>query len=81
MGMPINLALRGRHTDDDPADAAWAAVLAPMRETDRVFSTYRPDSVVTAMRRGEMTVAEAPAVVGEVLAIAARAERATDGAG
>ncbi|HEY2191782.1 MAG TPA: FAD:protein FMN transferase [Actinomycetospora sp.] len=80
MGMPISLALRGRHTDDDEAGAAWAAVLASLRETDRVFSTYRPDSVVSAIRRGELALADAPDEVGEVLAIGARAERATDGA-
>ena len=28
MGMPISLALRGRHTDDAPAATAWTAVLA-----------------------------------------------------
>ncbi|MCD2194678.1 FAD:protein FMN transferase [Actinomycetospora endophytica] len=80
MGMPISLALRGRHADDAEADAAWAAVLGSLREADRTFSTYREDSVVTAIRHGELAVADAPAEVHEVLAIGARAERATDGA-
>ena len=80
MGMPVSLALRGRHTDDDAADSAWAAVLASLRETDRVFSTYRSDSVVSAIRRGQTTVTDAPPEVHEVLAIAARAEHASDGA-
>ena len=80
MGMPISLALRGRHTDDEAADAAWTAVLASLRDADRVFSTYRTDSVVSAIRRGELALADAPDEVAEVLDIAARAERATDGA-
>jgi thiamine biosynthesis lipoprotein len=80
MGMPISLALRGRHTDDELADTAWAAVLASLRETDRVFSTYRPDSAVSAIRRGELALPDAPEEVHQVLAIAARAERATGGA-
>ena len=80
MGMPISLALRGRHADDEAADAAWAAVLASLRDADRVFSTYRADSVVSAIRRGELTPAEAPDEVREVLDIGARAQRATDGA-
>jgi thiamine biosynthesis lipoprotein len=80
MGMPISLALRGRHTDDEAADAAWAAVLDSLRDADAVFSTYRPDSVVSAIRRGELALADAPDEVHEVLAIGARAERATDGA-
>jgi FAD:protein FMN transferase len=79
MGMPISLALRGRHTHD-AADAAWAAVLDTLRAADAVFSTYRADSVVSAIRRGELALADAPQDVHEVLAIAARAERATDGA-
>ena len=45
MGMPISLALRGRHAGDARGDAAWAAALAVLREADRVFSTYRADSV------------------------------------
>ena len=80
MGMPISLALRGRHTHDDAADTAWAAVLESLREADAVFSTYRSDSVVSAIRRGDLALADAPPQVHEVLAIAARTERATDGA-
>jgi FAD:protein FMN transferase len=80
MGMPISLALRGRHADDDAADAAWAAVLASLREADAVFSTYRADSVVSAIRRGELALPDAPDEVHEVLDIGARAERATEGA-
>jgi thiamine biosynthesis lipoprotein len=80
MGMPISLALRGRHTDDAAADAAWAAVLDSLRDADRVFSTYREDSVVSRIRRGELTVADAPDEVHGVLAIGARAERASEGA-
>jgi FAD:protein FMN transferase len=80
MGMPISLALRGRHTRDAAADAAWAEALAVLRAADRMFSTYRADSVVTAIRRGDLAVADAPAEVHEVLAVARRAERATEGA-
>jgi FAD:protein FMN transferase len=80
MGMPISLALRGRHTDDGHADTAWADVLDSLRDADRMFSTYRADSAVSAIRRGELAVVDAPADVHEVLAIGARAERASDGA-
>ena len=41
MGMPISLALRGRHAGDDRGAAAWADALAILRDVDRVFSTYR----------------------------------------
>ena len=56
MGLPVSLALRGRHADDAVADDAWAAVVADLREVDRVFSTYRADSVISRLRRGEIAV-------------------------
>ena len=60
MGMPISLALRGRHTDDTPALAAWSAVVADLRDADRVFSTYRADSVISRLGRGEIAPADCP---------------------
>ena len=58
MGMPISLALRGRHADDRPGAAAWAAAMAALREVDQVFSTYRADSVVSRLGRGEVGLAD-----------------------
>ena len=56
MGMPISLALRGRHAGDARGDAAWAAALAVLRDADRMFSTYRADSVISRINRGEIAV-------------------------
>ena len=61
MGMPISLALRGRHTDDAAARGAWAEAVAALRDVDRVFSTYRPDSFVSRLGRGELTARRLPA--------------------
>ena len=72
MGMPISLALRGRHAGDRYGEVAWARALAVLREADRVFSTYRADSFVSRLGRGEITVADCPAEVGEVLALEVR---------
>ena len=80
MGMPISLALRGRHAGDARGDAAWAAALAVLREADRVFSTYRAESVISRLGRGEIGLADCPPEVAEVLAIGAAAEQATGGA-
>ncbi|MFL6022574.1 MAG: FAD:protein FMN transferase [Marmoricola sp.] len=80
MGMPISLALRGRHTDDPRVDAAWAAVVAELREVDRVFSTYRSGSAISRLDRGEVELGDCPAEVAEVLAIAERARIETAGA-
>jgi thiamine biosynthesis lipoprotein len=77
MGMPISLALRGRHAHDT---AAWEYALAELRHVDAVFSTYRPDSTISRLGRGEITEAQCPPQVHEVLALARQAERASDGA-
>jgi thiamine biosynthesis lipoprotein len=78
--MPISLALRGLHVDDDLAEAAWQAALAVLREVDRVFSTYRHDSLVSRLQRGEIDLADCPAEVHEVLDLGERARQESDGA-
>ena len=56
MGMPISLALRGRHAGDVLGRAAWAEAVDLLREADRVFSTYREDSFVSRLDRREITL-------------------------
>jgi thiamine biosynthesis lipoprotein len=80
MGMPISLALRGRHTDDVLARAAWGEAMAVLHEADRVFSTYRADSPVSRLRRGEIGLEDCPPEVAEVLTLGAAAERESGGA-
>lgn len=80
MGLPVSVALRGRHAGDAVALAAWEAVVAELREVDRVFSTYREDSVVSRLGRGEAWLAECPPEVHEVFALGDRAERDSGGA-
>ena len=80
MGMPISLALRGRHAGDRYGEAAWVRALAVLHEADRVFSTYRPDSFVSRLGRGEVTVADCPPEVGEVLALGELARVQSGGA-
>ena len=80
MGMPISLALRGRHTSDGAALSAWADVVARLREVDLVFSTYREHSYISRLGRGEITVAECPPEVGEVLALGETARQESGGA-
>jgi thiamine biosynthesis lipoprotein len=80
MGMPISVALRGRHADDELGRRAWAEVMESLRWSDRVFSTYRDDSFVSRVGRGEVDVSDGPPEVAEVLAIGRAAEVASDGA-
>lgn len=69
MGMPISLALRGRHATTAAGERAWLEAVATLRDVDRVFSTYRADSHVSRLGRGEIGLAECPPEVAEVLAI------------
>jgi thiamine biosynthesis lipoprotein len=80
MGMPISLALRGRHAADERGRAAWADALAVLREADRVFSTYRTDSFVSRLGRGEIRPEDCPPEVVEVLTLGEVAERDSCGA-
>jgi thiamine biosynthesis lipoprotein len=80
MGMPISLALRGRHAGDRYGEAAWARALAVLHDADRVFSTYRADSFVSRLGRGEIGVTDCPPEVAEVLTLGEHARVASDGA-
>jgi thiamine biosynthesis lipoprotein len=80
MGMPISLALRGRHAADAVGWAAWVRAMAVLEEADRVFSTYRADSPVSRLRRGEIGLEDCPPEVAEVLALGDAAERQSGGA-
>jgi thiamine biosynthesis lipoprotein len=80
MGMPISLALRGRHAADREGRAAWAEAMAVLRAADRVFSTYREDSIVSRLRRGELRSDDCPPQVAEVIALGEAAERDSGGA-
>jgi len=84
MGMPISVALRGRHAGDARGRAAWAAALTVLRATDRTFSTYRSESVISRLGRGELELRDCPpdvaADVAEVLALADAADRDSAGA-
>jgi thiamine biosynthesis lipoprotein len=80
MGMPVSLALRGDHADDALGRGAWAEAMATLHDVDRVFSTYRPDSFVSRLARGEMDVDDCPPEVAEVLALAEQARVESDGA-
>jgi hypothetical protein len=55
-------------------------VIAELREVDAVFSTYRPDSHISRIGRGEIMIADCPAEVAEVIQLGQEAERQSGGA-
>lgn len=80
MGMPVSLALRGAHASSPAAMVAWERVVAELTEVDRVFSTYRADSWVSRLDRGEVGLPDCPPQVREVLALGQEAQEQTGGA-
>jgi thiamine biosynthesis lipoprotein len=79
MGMPISLALRGRHASSLAAEQCWHAVINRLREVDLIFSTYREDSIINRLDRGELRIEECPSEVAEVLALGEEAEQLSEG--
>ena len=64
MGTVVSLDVRATA----PAREAVAAVVAWLHEADATFSTYRADSAVRRLERGELLPSQAPADVRGVLA-------------
>lgn len=73
MGTVFSFAVR----DAAPADLAPA--LAELHRLDRIFSTYRPQSDISRLARGELTGAQCDPLVAEALDHCAVVERETDG--
>lgn len=69
--------------DDSPlevVDTAIDAVLAELERLEAIFSTYRADSVVSAINRGERHPLDGPAEVVDVLDACTWLEQVTGGA-
>ena len=76
MGTVVSLDLRD---PDIPADAV-DAVFAHLQDIDARFSTYRPDSEVSRLARGELDPGAASPDVRHVLAVCEQLRRDSDGA-
>jgi thiamine biosynthesis lipoprotein len=73
MGMPIGIDIADADGVDLEAAFAW------LREVDATFSTYRADSDISRLARGELTLAKCRPVVDEVLTRCLAVERETGG--
>ncbi|MGW0913582.1 FAD:protein FMN transferase [Streptomyces sp. NPDC002784] len=77
MGTVFSFDVRGG--DPEAVRAALAEAVAGLHRVDEVFSTYREDSEISRLARGELTVAECAPEVGAVLTLGEEAERLSDG--
>jgi thiamine biosynthesis lipoprotein len=75
MGMPIIIDVRDPEIGPEVLDRAFAW----LRFVDTTFSTYKPDSDISRLNRGELTLAEAHPDVAWVLDRCEQLRAATDG--
>ncbi|GAA3104137.1 thiamine biosynthesis lipoprotein [Kribbella aluminosa] len=54
MGMPVSLLARGEYAESAEVEAAVKELYVELSDVDRVFSTYKPDSEVSRLGRGEV---------------------------
>lgn len=73
MGMPVGIELPAADRVDVEPAFAW------LRHVDAIFSTYREDSEISRLDRGELSLADCRPEVDEVLTRCMALARATDG--
>lgn len=75
MGMPITVEI----VDADAVETALDAVFEYFLSVDSTFSTYRADSEISKINRGEIALAQASAEMQTIFALAEETRQATDG--
>jgi thiamine biosynthesis lipoprotein len=76
MGTVFSIDIR----DDGQWGGALAAVSSWLHRVDAIFSTYKDDSEISRIRRGELRVVDASPEVATVLDLCAQVQVATSGA-
>ncbi|NTW41068.1 MAG: FAD:protein FMN transferase [Cellulomonadaceae bacterium] len=79
MGMPISIHVRGADARSPEVADAVAGVFDELRWVDATFSTYREDSQVSRLQRGELTLADADPAMREVERLCRTAAERTQG--
>jgi thiamine biosynthesis lipoprotein len=79
MGTVVSFDLRSDDLDERALRDALNASCAVLHEGDAQLSTFKPQSALSRVRRGELELADAPASVGEVLRRCAQARVLTSG--
>ncbi|HET7399315.1 MAG TPA: FAD:protein FMN transferase [Intrasporangium sp.] len=80
MGMPVSIHVRGAAADSALTRQAVMAAYEVFHDLDRVFSTYRADSDLMRLRRGEVDLDACSPLVAQALALGEEAARRTGGA-
>ncbi len=80
MGLPVSVHVRGPRARQPQVAEAVEAAFAAMRADDEMFSTWKPGSQVSRIRRGELRFDDADPRVRAVAALCAEAKTLTAGA-
>ncbi len=79
MGMPISIHVRGDDPRSDRVSSAVQQSFDQLRWVDRVFSTWKADSEISRLQRGELTLADCDPAVREVAELCRLARERTEG--
>lgn len=79
MGTTVTLDIRDRHLSRAARQLALADAVDVLHAADRTFSTYDPNSDISALRRGATTLERCLPVVSIVLRLCLQARQDTDG--
>ncbi|MGW6740263.1 FAD:protein FMN transferase [Streptomyces sp. NPDC055025] len=80
MGTVFSFDIRGvRDGDEEAVQAGLRAAVASLHRVDEIFSTFRADSQISRLGRGELALSECAGEVREVLELCAQAERESGG--
>ncbi len=79
MGTVVSFVVHPGARSDAATHAALARACRTLHEADETFSTWKPQSPVSRLRRGEAPVAELPGEVATVLGLCERAKAASRG--
>jgi thiamine biosynthesis lipoprotein len=79
MGTVVSFDLRPGDVPDAVVVQALSDAIAGLHRVDTVFSTWKPESSVSRLRRGELKLAQCPTDVARVLALCEEARDASQG--
>jgi thiamine biosynthesis lipoprotein len=79
MGTVVSFDVRIGSARPEEVYVALALAIATLHRADHVFSTWKPHSPVSRLRRGEVGLPDTPAEVAAVLGLCARARHASRG--
>ncbi len=79
MGTVVSLRIGSGRIGPERARSAVSAACELLHHVDDVFSTWRPESPLSRLRRGETSIDEVPAEVADALALCQQAKAQSSG--